>query len=50
MGDFVVVVNAEKIVLTGNKLEDKVYHWHTEYPAACGRSRRASSWKSTRTA
>jgi large subunit ribosomal protein L13 len=32
MGDFVVVVNAEKIVLTGNKLEDKVYHWHTEYP------------------
>jgi large subunit ribosomal protein L13 len=32
MGDFVVVVNAEKIVLTGNKLRDKVYYWHTEYP------------------
>lgn len=31
-GDFVVVVNAEKIVLTGNKLADKVYYSHSEYP------------------
>ncbi len=31
-GDFVVVVNAEKIVLTGNKLKDKVYHRHSGYP------------------
>ncbi len=31
-GDFVVVVNAEKIVLTGNKTQDKVYFWHTRYP------------------
>ena len=30
-GDNVIVVNAEKIVLTGNKLKDKVYHWHTGY-------------------
>jgi large subunit ribosomal protein L13 len=31
-GDFVVVVNAEKIKLTGNKLSDKMYYRHTGYP------------------
>jgi large subunit ribosomal protein L13 len=31
-GDFIVVVNAEKVRLTGNKLNDKVYYWHTGYP------------------
>lgn len=31
-GDFIVVVNAEKVQLTGNKLDDKVYYWHTGYP------------------
>ena len=31
-GDFVVVVNAEKIRLTGNKLGDKVYYRHSGYP------------------
>jgi large subunit ribosomal protein L13 len=31
-GDFVVVTNADKILLTGNKGEDKVYHRHTGYP------------------
>jgi large subunit ribosomal protein L13 len=30
-GDNVIVINAEKIVLTGNKAKDKVYHWHTGY-------------------
>ncbi|HET6515697.1 MAG TPA: 50S ribosomal protein L13 [Thermodesulfovibrionales bacterium] len=30
-GDFVIVVNAEKVRLTGNKLEDKVYYHHTGY-------------------
>jgi large subunit ribosomal protein L13 len=30
-GDNVIVVNAEKILLTGNKLKDKTYHWHTGY-------------------
>jgi large subunit ribosomal protein L13 len=30
-GDNVIVVNAEKIVLTGNKREDKVYRHHTGY-------------------
>jgi large subunit ribosomal protein L13 len=31
-GDFVVVVNARKVRLTGRKLESKVYRWHTGYP------------------
>jgi large subunit ribosomal protein L13 len=31
-GDFVVIVNAEKIRLTGNKLDDKIYYWHSGYP------------------
>ena len=31
-GDFVVVVNAAKIKVTGNKLNDKVYHRHSGYP------------------
>ena len=30
-GDYVVVINAEKIKLTANKMKDKVYHWHTGY-------------------
>ena len=32
VGDFVVVVNAEKIRVTGNKREDKLYHRHSGYP------------------
>jgi large subunit ribosomal protein L13 len=31
-GDFVIVVNAEKLKLTGNKLADKQYYHHTGYP------------------
>ena len=31
-GDYVVIVNAEKVVLTGNKLEDKKYYRHSGYP------------------
>ena len=31
-GDFVVVVNAEKVVLTGKKMKDKTYYHHTGYP------------------
>ena len=31
-GDFVVVVNAEKINVSGNKDEDKMYYRHTGYP------------------
>jgi len=32
-GDFVVVVNADKIVVTGNKAEQKVYYHHSGYPS-----------------
>ena len=31
-GDFVVVINVEKVVLIGNKLKDKKYYHHTGYP------------------
>jgi large subunit ribosomal protein L13 len=31
-GDYVIVVNAEKVSLTGNKLKDKVYYSHSGYP------------------
>ena len=31
-GDFVVVINAEKIRVTGNKLEGKIYHRYSGYP------------------
>ena len=31
-GDYIVVVNAEKITVTGNKFKDKVYYAHSGYP------------------
>ena len=31
-GDFIVVTNVEKIRVTGNKAEDKLYHRHSGYP------------------
>jgi large subunit ribosomal protein L13 len=31
-GDFVVVINAEKIALTGKKVSDKIYYHHSGYP------------------
>ena len=30
-GDSVIIINAAKVVLTGNKLEDKIYYHHTGY-------------------
>jgi len=32
VGDHVVIINAEKVVFTGNKLRDKVYRHHTGWP------------------
>ena len=32
MGDNVIVINAEKIQLTGKKRTDKIYYWHTGHP------------------
>lgn len=31
-GDFVVIINADKIKVSGNKLEDKIYYSHSGYP------------------
>jgi large subunit ribosomal protein L13 len=31
-GDYVIVINAAKLVLTGNKLDQKIYRYHTLYP------------------
>ena len=31
-GDFVVVVNASRVKLTGNKVKDKIYYRHSQYP------------------
>jgi large subunit ribosomal protein L13 len=33
-GDHVIILNANKIKLTGEKLDKKVYRWHTLYPGA----------------
>ena len=33
-GDFVVVINADKLVVTGNKLNDKMYYRHSQYPGS----------------
>lgn len=31
-GDHIIVINAEKVRLTGNKLKDEKFYWHTGYP------------------
>lgn len=31
-GDYVIVINADKVHLTGNKLQQKLYHRHSQYP------------------
>lgn len=32
IGDFVVVINADKVAVSGEKMSKKLYHWHTGYP------------------
>ena len=32
MGDNVIVINADKVQMTGKKRDDKVYYWHTGHP------------------
>ena len=46
VGDHVVVVNAEKVHLTGRKLQDKLYRWHSGY---IGGLREVSAEKMLRT-
>ena len=31
-GDYVIIINAEKVALTGSKLDDKLYYRHSGYP------------------
>jgi len=31
-GDYVIIVNADKVVLTGKKLDQKIYYHHSQYP------------------
>ncbi|ACI98719.1 50S ribosomal protein L13 [Rhodospirillum centenum] len=39
-GDNVIVINAEKVKLTGNKRQDDIFYWHTGYPGGIkGRSK-----------
>ncbi|HEY0524043.1 MAG TPA: 50S ribosomal protein L13 [Stellaceae bacterium] len=39
-GDHIVVINAEKVQLTGNKRNDDIFYWHTGYPGGIkGRSK-----------
>jgi len=30
-GDYIIVINADKVAVTGNKDSDKIYYWHTGY-------------------
>jgi large subunit ribosomal protein L13 len=38
-GDFVVIINARQVQFTGNKLRDKIYYRHTEYPGGIRQTR-----------
>ena len=49
-GDYIVVVNAEKLRVTGNKAEDKIYYRHSHYPAASRPPTSRSCRRSTPTA
>ena len=46
-GDNIVVINADKVLLTGNKRTNKTYFWHTGYPGGI-RSRTADKILSSR--
>ena len=32
MGDYIIIINADKVIVTGNKPENKMYHHHTGFP------------------
>jgi large subunit ribosomal protein L13 len=34
MGDYVIVINAERVRVTGNKMEEKMYYSHSQYPGS----------------
>ncbi len=41
-GDFVIVINADKVAVTGKKLKQKIYRWHSGYPS--GLKERTLEW------
>ena len=43
-GDFIVVTNVEKLRVTGNKADDKLYHRHSTYPGGISTTNFASAW------
>lgn len=45
VGDHVIVVNADKVVLTGNKWTDKIYYHHSGYPGGLKAARAVDVWK-----
>jgi large subunit ribosomal protein L13 len=45
-GDFVVVINAEKVRFTGKKMLTKTYHWYTRYPGGL-KEATAKEWMQT---
>src|SRR5271166_3995873 len=45
-GEFVVVINAEKVRFSGRKLETKTYHWYTRYPGGL-KEATARDWMTT---
>src|ERR1700693_1531868 len=47
VGDHVVVINAEKIHLTGRKLTDKIYRWHSGYIGGLSESGEGRMTKTT---
>ena len=47
MGDFVIIINAEKISVTGNKETEKIYFSHTGYPGGSTEISLASMRKSS---
>src|SRR5438270_1727818 len=45
-GEFVIVINAEKVRFSGRKLETKTYHWYTRYPGGL-KEASARDWMTT---
>ena len=44
-GDNVVVINADKVSLTGKKINNKIHYWHTGYPVALNQKLMDKYWK-----
>jgi large subunit ribosomal protein L13 len=42
-GDKVIIINAEKVAITGKKLVQKIFHWHTGFPGGV----KQRNWKQT---